>query len=123
MGRIIRGLDDNSEWLEFWTNDGEYLCCDSRFDDIVVANAEAVAASNDCANQPYSVLLLYPDYVNDSGTETYYAWVEALDAIEAIAKARGKAVQANDCVDIEPDDFAPLLVTAGHHFGQPLFNK
>ena len=29
------------------------------------------------AKKPYSVLLLYPDYANDSGTETYYAFVEA----------------------------------------------
>ena len=41
MGRIIRGLDDNHEWLEFWTQDGSYLCCDCRFDAIVATIAKA----------------------------------------------------------------------------------
>jgi hypothetical protein len=72
----------------------------------------------------YSVLLLYPDYANDSGTETYYAFVEAVDAIEAISVAQQQVVAANDCVGFDdPLDFAPLLVTEGHHFGQPLFNR
>jgi len=43
MGRIIRGLDDNHEWLVFWTQDGDYLCCDSRFDAIDTALAAATA--------------------------------------------------------------------------------
>src|SRR3954447_1650420 len=33
--------------------------------------AEPPAASEP-AKKPYSVLLLYPDYANDTGTETYY---------------------------------------------------
>jgi hypothetical protein len=74
-------------------------------------------------SKPYSVLLLYPDYANDNGTETYYAFVEASDPIEAVAAAQRQAVAAQDGVDIEPDDFAPLLVTQGHHYGEPLFNK
>lgn len=73
--------------------------------------------------QPYSVLLLYPDYLNDTGTETYYAFVEARDAIDAIAIAKGQAA-AEESVDInDPDDFTPLLVTQGHHNGEPLFNN
>src|SRR5262249_36133076 len=46
MGRIIRGLDDNHEWLEFWTQDGSYLCCDSRFDAIDAAIAKATSIEN-----------------------------------------------------------------------------
>jgi hypothetical protein len=72
------------------------------------------------AKKPYSVLLLYPDHANDNGTETYYAFVEATDPIEAVALAQREAVAANDCVEIEPDDFAPLLVTEGHHYGQQM---
>jgi hypothetical protein len=73
--------------------------------------------------QPYSVLLLYPDYLNDTGTETYYAFVEATDPIDAAAVAKGQAA-AEDSPDIgDPDDFATLLVIQGHHYGQPLFNK
>lgn len=71
----------------------------------------------------YSVLLLYPDYANDSGTETYYAFVSAADPIEAVSIAQQQASAAQEGVTIDPDDFAPLLVTQGHHDSQPLFNK
>ena len=40
-------------------------------------------------DKQYSLLLLYPDYANDSGTETYYAFVDATDAIEAVAVPNG----------------------------------
>ena len=46
------------------------------------------STGTDPAKKPYSVLLLYPQDVNDGGTETYYAFVEAPDAIEAVAVAR-----------------------------------
>ena len=75
------------------------------------------------SDKPYSVLLLYPDYANDGGTETYYAFVEATDPIAAVTVAQQQAAAAQDGVDIEPDDFAPLLVTQGHHYGEALFNK
>jgi len=84
---------------------------------------EAESPASDPAAKPYSVLLLYPDHINEGGTETYYAWVEASDAIQAVAQAQREAVAANDCVLSEQQDFAPLLVTEGHHHGQPLFNK
>jgi hypothetical protein len=80
-------------------------------------------AGSDTAKRPYSVLLLYPDYANDSGTETYYAFVEALDPIEAVALAQREAVRAQECMDSAPEDFAALLVTPGHNYGEPLFNK
>ena len=41
MGKIIRGIDDNNEWLEFWTQDGDYLCSDSRYDEVIAAIAKA----------------------------------------------------------------------------------
>jgi hypothetical protein len=69
------------------------------------------------------VLLLYPDYANDSGIETYYAFVEATDPIAAVAVAKRQAVAAQEGVVFPPDDFAPLLVTEGHHYGQPLLDK
>ncbi len=73
--------------------------------------------------KPYSVLLLYPDYVNDSGTETYYALVEAADPDGAIELAQRQAAASLDGVEMQPDDFVPLLVTQGHHASEPLFNK
>ena len=85
---------------------------------------EAVpTAGSDSGKKPYSVLLLYPDYANDSGTETFYALVEATDPIEAVAMTQREAVAANDCIESDPEDFAPLLVTPGHHDSEPLFNK
>ena len=76
------------------------------------------------AGKPYSVLLLYPDYVSEQyGTETYYAFVEAADPLDAVAVAQREAVSAQDIEIDNPTDFAPLLVTQGHHWGQPLFNK
>jgi hypothetical protein len=74
-------------------------------------------------SKPFSVLLLYPDFVNDYGTETYYAFVEATDQIDAVAVAQRQAVAAQ-CIEIDdPTDFVPLLVTEGHHASRPLFNK
>jgi hypothetical protein len=82
-------------------------------------------AEGDPAKKPYSVLLLYPDDVNDSGSETFFAWVEAPDSITAVAVARRKAVAAQEegAEYYEPADFVPLLVIAGHHYGQPLSNN
>jgi hypothetical protein len=96
-----------------------------------IERARSVLATGETADpptanapkKPYSVLLLYPDYANDSGTETYYAFVEAPDELEAVAVAQRQAVAAQDGVEIAPDDFAPLLVTQGHHYGEALFNK
>jgi hypothetical protein len=85
---------------------------------------EAVpTTASDSAKNPYSVLLLYPDYANDSGTETYYAFVEAPDPIEAVAVAQREAVTTQECMDGDPDDFAALLVAPGHNHSEPLFNK
>jgi hypothetical protein len=82
-----------------------------------------VAAESDPAKKPYSVLLLYPDHANDGGTETYYAFVEAPDPIAAVEIAQRRALITNEWNDVDPNDFAPLLVTQGHHYGEALFNK
>jgi hypothetical protein len=84
---------------------------------------EADLPGTDPAKKPYSVLLLYPDYANDGGSETYYAFVEARNSIESVAVAKRQAIAAQEGVIFPPDDFAPLLVTEGHHYGQPLFSK
>jgi hypothetical protein len=78
------------------------------------------------ARRPYSVLLLYPDYANDSGSETYYAFVAAPSAIEAVAVAQREALTANEwneCDDRDPTDFALLLVTEGHHHDRSFSDK
>ena len=58
-----------------------------------------------------------------TGYETYYALVEAADPKEAVAMAQRQAVAAQEGIEIEPDDFHPLLVTSGHHDSEALFNK
>ena len=87
------------------------------------SRCEESPAVSDPEQNPYSVLLLYPDYANDSGYETYYALVEAADPDEAVAAAQREAAAAQEGIEIEPDDFHPLLVTPGHHDSEPLFNK
>jgi hypothetical protein len=89
---------------------------------IAAAEAGKPSAESDPAKKPYSVLLLYPDYANDGGNETYYAWVEAPDPVTAVAVARRQAFAAQEGVIFPPDDFAPLLVTEGHHYGQLISN-
>jgi hypothetical protein len=120
---------------EFWDRDDEALeaegPCNVREEQpdgtllmLPRSQWEAVpTAGSDSGKKPYSVLLLYPDYANDTGTETYYAFVEALDPIQAVALAQREAVTAQECMDGDPEDFAPLLVTPGHNCSEPLFNK
>jgi len=126
---------ENWQEGDFWDRDDEALesdgpCnvreqqLDGTFLMLPRSQWEAVPTTgSDCARKPYSVLLLYPDYANDSGKETYYALVEAPDPIEAVATAQREAVTAQDGMDIEAKDFTPLLVTLGHNCSQSLFNK
>jgi len=97
------------------------LAAAARACSAAIAEAEKVGflASSDPAKKPYSVLLLYPDCVNDDGTETYYAFVEAESQAAAVAKAQREAVRINEWDDMSPDRFIPLLVIEGHHYGQP----
>lgn len=87
------------------------------------AIAQAMGSSLPWEDESYSVLLLYPDHANDSGTETYYAFVKAPDPLAAVAHARREAVATQGFEQIDPEDFAVLLVTQGHHASEPLFNK
>ena len=73
---------------------------------------------------PYSVLLIYPDYVSD-GPETYYAFVRAESSTEAAAKAQLQAARAlRHGDDVDRDDLRELagdfkveLVVRGHRSG------
>lgn len=69
--------------------------------------------------RPWSVLLLYPDYIaEDFGSETYYALVRADCAASAIDAAQREAVRdnrANGARLRTREDFFPLLVIRGHH--------
>jgi hypothetical protein len=62
--------------------------------------------------KPYSVLLLYPDYANENGNDTYLAHVETADATDAFEAAQQQACEQND--DIPSDDFALLAIFDGH---------
>lgn len=66
----------------------------------------------------FTVLLLYPDYLQDNGDDTYQAWVEADTVQEAKEKAQNEVFnQEVDDVDSteSPEDFAVLAVYEGHH--------
>ena len=74
--------------------------------------------------KPYSVLLIYPDYVSD-GPETYYGFVRAESPSEAAAKAqlqaartlrRGDDVDRDDLRELA-SDFKVELVIRGHRRG------
>lgn len=66
------------------------------------------------ALKPYSVLLLYPDYIaSNYGQETYFAHVGSANVKEAIKAAQETVAEANDCDN--PEDFFCLLVLNGHH--------
>ena len=130
-----RTAAENWQEGEFWDRNDEALetegpCNvreqqpDGTFLMLPSSQWEAVpTAGSDPAKKPYSVLLLYPDYANDSGTETYYAFVEASDQIAAVSVAQRKAVAAQSVEIDDPADVAPLLVTQGRHASEPLFNK
>ena len=67
--------------------------------------------------KPYTVLMLYPDYLADQyGQDTYLAHVEAENHAKAIRKAQVKALRAQGtCAGASADDFYPLFCTEGHH--------
>lgn len=71
----------------------------------------------------YSILLLYPDYINDSGTETYFAHVRATKDYQAVSRARAQAKKANADTVQNADDFTVLLCLEGHHPSLPLYDK
>lgn len=73
--------------------------------------------------RPFSVLLLYPDHCNDTGTETYYTFVTATDPLAAVDDARHQLVVDTGIDAAEAESFHPLLVVEGHRMSEPLFNK
>ena len=75
------------------------------------------------SEKPYSVLLLYPDYLDDTGYETFFTHVEGADAAEAVRAAQREAASAQGMQVDDPGDFRPLLVIEGHPKSEPLFNK
>jgi hypothetical protein len=77
-------------------------------------------------HKKFSVLLLYPDDLNEGGHQTYYSHVCAIDVDDAIRVAQLEASVANGSAWEKSDDpttardelardFKQLLVIAGHH--------
>lgn len=62
----------------------------------------------------YSVLLAYPEMLEDGEPETYYAWVSANSPIAAIKTARQEAVAAQEGMNYLPNEFTVLAVLEGH---------
>ncbi len=81
------------------------------------------AAAHECQNllagawKGYTVILLYPDDMNDTGHETYVDWSEKDDEESAIADVRAKAVaaQAPETVK-DPADFALVGTFRGNQW-------
>lgn len=67
----------------------------------------------------FTVLLLYPDYLQDNGDDTYQAWVEADTVQEAKEKAQKEALNQEVDEGFEtywkPEDFSVLAVYEGHN--------
>jgi hypothetical protein len=64
----------------------------------------------------YSVLLKYPESMTDGALETYYAFVDADNPVQAVHTARIEAVLfQGDEPGYALRDFAVLLVVEGHH--------
>ena len=67
--------------------------------------------------KPYSVLLMYPDYVADVYGETYYDFVAATSPKDAVKIARERCAEAHN-LDLEDwEDLAVVLITEGHNKG------
>jgi hypothetical protein len=63
-----------------------------------------------------TVILLYPDYMNDDGNSTFTWWTNAPTYEGAVENARKAAVRANkDSGEVEPEDFALIGVIDGWH--------
>jgi hypothetical protein len=109
---------------DYWSNDTGWGCLEAAtvFAALDLTTLRLPRGGIWVPLKPYSVLLLYPDYLDDTGYETFYAFVEAVGPIEAVHLARRKAVAAQTIDIDDPTDFHPLLVIEGHHYGQPVFN-
>ena len=66
--------------------------------------------------KPYTVILLYPDYLSHNyGQETYTAHVFAYNREDVIKNAQAQAVIENEMdTDEQGEDFYPLACFAGH---------
>ena len=62
--------------------------------------------------KPYSVLLLYPDYLRATDWESYYTHITA-DSTDAARMAAQQEAAVKNFIDT-PQDFVPLIVLSGH---------
>ena len=67
----------------------------------------------------YSVLVKRPSYVTADPDDTYYAFVTALDSVDAckVARRRAANLDSSSGSTTNPDDYKALLVLAGHQHG------
>ena len=75
----------------------------------------ASIADHEALMHPYSVLLLYPDYLTDGNPQTYYTHVLAASPQHAVDVARRACGAVNEGSIHDPNDCAVLLVVFGHH--------
>lgn len=73
--------------------------------------------------KPYTVILLYPEYMTDGRVETYFAHVEAENLDAAARLAQEEAARENHIEDEydemaspQPGEFDVLFVFDGHQY-------
>jgi len=110
LRELLGVYDSNPTWVQNWMK----TC------NLLDKARAAISGSRRPKLQAYSVLLLYPDYLGWEGRETFYHFVLAVDVAGAIKQAQASAFELNelDRKTSEPTDFAPLLVTRGHNYGE-----
>lgn len=89
--------------------------CDAEYVDEDALYCHACGSKRGAGPFPYTVILLYPDYLaNQYGEEYYFAWVKARSPKRAPVLARKQV--ANNLGDRvqNPDDFLCVAVYAGH---------
>jgi hypothetical protein len=117
---VIHSVDEGG----YWSNESGWGCLGAAdvFDILDVGSLRLPLGGRWVRLKPFSVLLHYPDYLDDTGYETFYAFVEAPEAIEAVTVAQRQAIAAQAVEIDDLTDFVPLLVTEGHHYSEALFN-
>lgn len=74
---------------------------------------------NTSNEHPFTVVLLWPDYLGDYGEKTTIHQVLAKDYAHAARKAQEEHFAAHTKHDPDavqsPEDFYPLAIFAGHH--------
>lgn len=125
LSRALRSLLDATGELDAAIEDTTgAFDAERRLLRIAYRQAEAALAGASGAASPstgslYSVLLAYPHDDPGEPIETFYTFVRAPDACQAVQLARREACAANAGMSYHSCEFEPLLCLEGHHPSLP----